>query len=177
MKIYTRTGDKGQTSLASGTRVNKNHERVVAYGEIDALNSWVGLLVASIKKSDISRRDSLSSVLTKIQNQLFAVGSEIAFDDNKGQASIKSPIEKEHIDLLEKKMDEYDQELSPLKNFILPGGSEHAAMAHICRTQARTAERATLSIKDLRQELRSYVNRLSDFFFVLARYLLSLIHI
>ena len=168
MKIYTGFGDEGNTALFGGQVVKKNNIRVEIYGALDELNSVIGLL--RTKNSD-TRVDEL---LLSIQDEIFIVSSEIATPDIERQKKIKNRLHNEHIQKTEKTIDELSENLEPLKNFILPGGSESAAIAHLARTVCRRAERnlvALISEDQVRKEIVVYLNRLSDLFFVLARYL------
>ncbi len=164
MKIYTKTGDTGETSLFGGKRVSKDDLRIEAYGTIDELNSQLGLLITHIKDNNIQ------ALLLKIQHRLFDIGSVLAVDPASG---IELPgIELSDIEALENAIDNYNQELNPLKSFILPGGSAANAMAHICRTVCRRAERRVISLSkeaELDIPIIKYLNRLSDYFFVLSR--------
>lgn len=164
MKIYTKTGDTGETSLFGGKRVSKDDLRIEAYGTIDELNSQLGLLITHIKDNNIQ------ALLLKIQHRLFDIGSVLAVDPASG---IELPgIELSDIEALENAIDNYNQELNPLKSFILPGGSAANAMAHICRTVCRRAERRVISLSkeaELDIHIIKYLNRLSDYFFVLSR--------
>jgi cob(I)alamin adenosyltransferase len=168
-KIYTKTGDAGRTSLIGGTKVRKNHARINAYGTIDELNAWIGLLVDQL--SDTHSRD----LLREIQDRLFTIGSALACDPNK-EISMKIPDLKESdILLLEREMDGMNEKLPEMKSFILPGGHTAVSTAHICRTVCRRAERITVeldALEPLGQPLIiKYLNRLSDYLFVLARYI------
>ncbi|OUU00788.1 MAG: ATP:cob(I)alamin adenosyltransferase [Bacteroidetes bacterium MED-G17] len=168
MKIYTKTGDKGQTSLLGGTRVSKNSNQIVAYGTIDELNSFIGLLREETQEPE-------SKHLLKIQNELFIIGSNLANDQKKSGIKL-SHISKEDITSLEIKIDQMDSELKALKNFILPGGNKPSALAHVCRTITRRAERLVVDIlleNEDNQIIIAYLNRLSDFFFTLARFLVQ----
>lgn len=164
--IYTKTGDKGKTSLIGGTRVEKYNIRLEAYGTIDELNSHVGLLWAYVE----TPKDK--DFLRKMQNKLFDVGSHLATDQSKVPLHKTSVILPSEIEDIELYIDEMDSELPPLKNFVLPGGGLSSAQAHVCRTVCRRAERRILELADvvsISPELLAYVNRLSDFFFVLSR--------
>ncbi len=165
MKIYTKTGDKGQTSLLSGERVAKYHERIEAYGTIDELNSFVGLL----RSGELNKDDKL--FLIKIQKKLFNIGSNLAM--GKKKSSFKPPILKENdIALLEKEMDKIDSLLPKLTNFILPGGSQSVAYSHLCRSICRRAERLIVKLADETEidvNIVKFINRLSDYFFLLSR--------
>ncbi|GLZ89468.1 hypothetical protein Pres01_55190 [Metapseudomonas resinovorans] len=166
-KIYTRTGDKGETGLSSGRRVPKNHPRIEAIGEVDTLNSQLGLLLAELLEA-LPQSPGLSEVievLAPCQHRLFDLGGELAMPEYQ-------VVEKPEIERLEAAIDLWNDELGPLKNFILPGGSRLVAQAHICRSQARSAERRTQALngeEPLREELLAYLNRLSDLLFVAAR--------
>lgn len=171
MKIYTKTGDQGTTSLYGGTRVSKDHIRIDAYGTLDELNAWLGLI-----RDNITLNKN-QEVLLSIQKDLFFIGAELALDPNKkqlanGKNRLKAVIENTHIEFLEKKIDEYEKTLPPLTHFILPGGHATTSQIHIARTICRKAERITVAlskIEEVRPELIQYLNRLSDYLFVLAR--------
>lgn len=173
MKIYTKTGDKGETSLYGGTRVSKAAARVESYGTLDELNAFIGLA-----KAEISDEKVLSQ-LQKIQFDLFTVGSEAATPTDKmflanGKSRLDLLISEEEIIELEHWMDDFDAELEPLRFFILPSGGKAAATVHVCRTVCRRAERAMVFLnetEEVRPELIKYLNRLSDYLFVLARYI------
>lgn len=173
MKIYTKTGDKGETSLYGGTRVSKAAARVESYGTLDELNAFIGLA-----KAEISDEKVLSQ-LQKIQFDLFTVGSEAATPTDKmflanGKSRLDLLISEEEIIELEHWMDDFDAELEPLKFFILPSGGKAAATIHVCRTVCRRAERSMVFLREteeVRPELIKYLNRLSDYLFVLARYI------
>ena len=173
MKIYTKTGDKGETSLYGGTRVSKAAARVESYGTLDELNAFIGLA-----KAEISDEKVLSQ-LQKIQFDLFTVGSEAATPTDKlilanGKNRLDLMISEEEISELEHWMDDLDAELEPLQFFILPSGGKAAASIHVCRTVCRRAERAMVYLnetEEVRPELIKYLNRLSDYLFILARYI------
>jgi cob(I)alamin adenosyltransferase len=172
-KIYTKTGDGGKTSLIGGTKVPKNHLRIQAYGTVDELNSFIGLLADQIQ--DIHSRD----MLREIQDRLFTIGSSMACDPDK-EISMKIPNLKEaDIQLLEREMDEMNKKLPEMKSFILPGGHVVVSTAHVCRTVCRRAERLAVAIDEkspLEQPLIiQYLNRLSDYLFVLSRWLAHLL--
>jgi cob(I)alamin adenosyltransferase len=175
VKIYTKTGDKGDTSLFGGGRVKKNHPRVAAYGEVDELNSFLGALVVELHKGDLSLNKRISTgiqeFLQTMQHRLFDLGAELATNDAKFIAKLPRRITNDDVVLLETSIDTMQTVLKPLKNFILPGGSSAAAAAHICRSVSRRAERAMVEAGDTPELLVSYINRVSDYFFVLARYL------
>jgi cob(I)alamin adenosyltransferase len=165
LKIYTKTGDTGSTALIGGLRVSKNSPRIAAYGEIDELNSILGMVRAESGHSPI--QDSLAEV----QLALFTVGAQLASPKSDPNIEI---ITSSHVDFLERQMDAMVDALPPLKNFILPGGSKTAAFLHLARTVCRRAERSMVALAGLPGEvvdnwLLIYINRLSDFLFVLAR--------
>ncbi len=166
-KIYTKKGDEGETSLGGGQRVPKEHLRVTAYGTVDELNSQIGVALA------VGLRAELATVLAEVQNELFDLGSDLAFVEE-DKARYKLPqIEARHIERLEDLIDEMTAALGPLENFILPGGSLGAAQLHVARTVCRRAERDVAAL--MRQEPvgatgLAYLNRLSDALFVMARY-------
>ena len=172
MKIYTKTGDKGETSLYGGTRVSKASARVESYGTIDELNSFIGFAKAEINDERILNQ------LKKIQFDLFTVGSESATPTDKlmlanGKSRLSLMISETEIEELEQWMDEFEATLEPLQYFILPGGGKGATSLHICRTVCRRAERSLVFLnghEEVRPELIKYLNRLSDYLFVLARY-------
>jgi cob(I)alamin adenosyltransferase len=161
-KIYTKTGDKGETSLIGGQRVKKSDIIVEAYGTIDELNSFIGLL-----KDKYYR---FSDVLERIQNNLFIIETIVA--SGEGSEKRNLPITKEEeIYFLEQQIDFMTDQLPPLKNFILPGGHEAVSVCHICRTVTRRAERAMLRTENYNDIALKYINRLSDYFFTLSRFI------
>lgn len=164
--VYTKTGDKGMTSLVGGKRVLKAHVRLEAYGTIDELNSFVGSLVEQIEdEHDLE-------ILSYIQHKLFTVGSYLATETEAISPKAASIITPKDISLIENEMDKIDNQLPPLRQFILPGGSESAARAHICRAVCRRAERCIYRVKEdfyVDDQVLMFVNRLSDYFFLLAR--------
>lgn len=166
-KIYTRTGDKGETGLGDGRRVPKDHPRIEAIGEVDTLNSQVGVLLAGLaaQSGEFPGLSEVIEVLAPCQHRLFDLGGELAMPEYQA-------LEAGEIDRLEAAIDRWNEELGPLKNFILPGGSALVAQAHVCRSFARSAERRAQGLnaeEPLREELLAYLNRLSDLFFVAAR--------
>ncbi len=166
MKIYTGFGDTGKTSLWGGTVVDKNHPRVNLYGTIDELNSFCGLLASRLSDSDLQKR------IIRVQNELFVLSAEIATNDFSRMQKAQEKISAEQIERLEAEMDIWDKELPDLKQFVLPGGSEQASLSHVARTVCRRAERelsALIKNKEIRSECLIYLNRLSDWFFLLAR--------
>ena len=161
-KIYTRTGDDGSTGLGDGTRVGKDSARVTAYGTVDEANSAIGVLLAVA-----SVPDDIRTLLTTVQHQLFDLGGELCIP---GHAAITG----EDVDALERQLDHYNDDLPPLKDFILPAGGEAASRCHLARTIVRRAERETVTLARhdaVRPEAIRYLNRLSDLLFVLARVL------
>lgn len=168
MKIYTKTGDKGQTSLVGGTRICKDDIRLEAYGTVDELNSFIGLLATHV--SD----EKTASYLTAIQNTLFDLGTVLAADTKKFDTTPYIKVIEKEIDIIEKEIDALDRGLPPLKTFIIPGGNQAASVSHICRTIARRTERKVCEMSNLYEVNNSisvYLNRLSDYFFILARFL------
>ena len=166
-KIYTRTGDDGTTSLGTRTRAAKNSLRVAANGDVDELNSAIGLAIAH-RTSHFSME-----ALTSIQNDLFHLGSQLAFPMDEETKIDLPQIEEKHIEKLERLIDDAMDELGPLANFILPGGCEAAAHLHYARSVCRRAERSVVSLlqeESIEEFLLPYLNRLSDVLFVLARF-------
>jgi cob(I)alamin adenosyltransferase len=165
--IYTRTGDEGETSLGGGQRVPKDSARVAAYGTVDELNSAIGVSLAH----GLSPR--LVEILSIVQNELFHLGSDLAFREEDKRAYRLPQIEERHIAQLEEWIDEMITATGTLKNFILPGGSIGAAQLHVARTICRRAERAVLTLareEPIGELVMPYLNRLSDLLFVMARY-------
>ncbi|KEI69430.1 cob(I)yrinic acid a,c-diamide adenosyltransferase [Endozoicomonas elysicola] len=164
-KIYTRTGDKGTTGLGDQRRVSKTHERIEAIGAVDELNTWMGLLISELKEVQLMRH-RLQKPLENIQHRLFDLGGELAMP---GYQLIQASF----VTDLEKTLDEFNDNLPPLKNFILPGGSRLACYCHMVRTISRRAERRVIAAKEageaINPPLMQYLNRLSDLMFVLAR--------
>jgi cob(I)alamin adenosyltransferase len=166
-KIYTRTGDNGETGLADGRRVAKDHPRVEAMGEVDSLNSQLGLLLAELAEAQrqCPQLSQLSQALAPCQHRLFDLGGELAMPEYQA-------LHEHETTRLEQLIDEWNEQLGPLKNFILPGGSRLVAQAHVCRSSARSAERRCQQLnasEPLRSVLPAYLNRLSDLLFVSAR--------
>lgn len=165
MKIYTKTGDKGSTSLLSGKRVPKYNERINAYGTIDELNSHIGLL----RSYDIPEKNK--TFLIGIQNLLFTIGSNLADDSENNKFNLPK-ITNDHIEKIEKEIDLLDEELPSLSSFILPGGDLAVAQSHICRTVCRRAEREIVTLSESVQVdilIIQFLNRLSDYLFTLSR--------
>ena len=168
MKIYTKKGDSGHTSLIDGQIVNKHNLSVDAYGTVDELNSFLGLL------KDYIKDETIKDILNNIQPKLFSIGSILASGKNQNMLE-KVKIEKKDVKYIEFHIDSMNNELPDLKNFIIPGGHKISSYSHVCRSICRRAERR---ISELNNEqsvdpnILSYINRLSDFFFVLSRYLM-----
>lgn len=166
MKIYTKTGDKGTTGLIGGTRVSKSDIRIEAYGTVDELNSQIGILTTYEIGLDCI------STLREIQHKLFRLGAHLATDREKAEYVTASIITNEDISFIENEMDRMEALLPELTNFILPGGHRAAAIAHVCRTVSRRAERRIIemaSFYQIENESIIYINRMSDYFFVLSR--------
>jgi cob(I)alamin adenosyltransferase len=168
LKIYTKTGDKGTTSLIGGTKVPKSHLRIEAYGTVDELNSHIGLC------RDLLADEQSRNTLHEIQDRLFTIGSSLACDPVK-EPKMKIPdLKEEDVVLLEKEIDRMNESLEPMKSFILPGGHAAVSQVHIARCVCRRAERCSvrLELENLEVEpvVIKYLNRLSDYLFVLARY-------
>jgi len=165
--IYTRQGDEGETSLGGGQRVPKNSARVAAYGMVDELNAAIGVALAH----GLSPR--LMETLPVIQNELFHLGSDLAFREEDKQTVQLPQVAERHVQQLEELIDELNEVVGPLKNFILPGGSIGAAHLHVARAICRRAERDVLTLaraEPIGPGVRPYLNRLSDLLFVMARY-------
>lgn len=166
MKIYTKTGDKGQTSLIGGRRVSKADLRIDAYGTVDELNSWIGLV------RDQAINEVRRDLLKEIQDRLFTVGATLATDPDKAIKRAIPDIISDDIGLLEQAMDAMDTELPPLRTFILPGGHAAVSYCHLARTVCRRAERLVISLNEqspVDELVLQYLNRLSDYLFVLSR--------
>ena len=166
MKIYTKTGDSGMTSLFGGKRVKKSNSRIEAYGTVDELNSVLGIVLTE----DVSKRTE--QILKEVQSTLFTIGSELATPSNVTSKS-KQSLAKEEIESLEQYIDQLESELPELKNFILPGGKKSAALLQFARTICRRAERRIIDIEseeEINFNIMIYFNRLSDLLFVSSRY-------
>ncbi len=165
MKIYTKTGDKGQTSLIGGTRVPKHHIRIEAYGTVDELNSWVGLLRDTVNDAPAKE------LLTEIQDRLFTIGSLLASDPEKSKMKLPE-LHPDDVTRLEKEIDAIDKIVPPMKSFVLPGGHPIVSHCHITRCICRRAERHTIHLSEshpVADIIVQYLNRLSDYLFMLAR--------
>lgn len=164
--VYTKTGDKGTTGLIGGTRVSKTHARLEAYGTVDELNANLGLLVTYLTEE----RDRL--FVSAVQDKLFSVGSHLATDQDKMKLHEVSIITPDDVASMEAEIDAADEMLPTLRWFVIPGGSRGSAICHVCRTVCRRAERRILSLTEdyeIDANLLAYVNRLSDYLFVLSR--------
>lgn len=166
-RIYTKTGDRGETALFGGRRVSKSSLRVDAYGTVDELNSFIGLLRDSI---DIQH---VREILANTQQRLFTLGAHLASDPSKHPPT--PDLLDSDVTLLEQEMDAMDEHLPALKNFILPGGHTSVSLCHVCRTVCRRAERLSVALRESGEPVEDlalqYLNRLSDYFFLLARFL------
>ncbi|KEF39258.1 ATP:cob(I)alamin adenosyltransferase [Schinkia azotoformans MEV2011] len=169
MKIYTKTGDKGTTSLVYGERVLKTDPRVEAYGTCDEANSMIGLALSYFNNEDFEGKNEILEVFHQVQTSLFHVGAELSTPVGK---EVKWKISTNDITELEQVLDKWDEKIPPLQNFILPGGHPSGAGLHVARTIVRRAERKAVAIgEDINPLVLSYLNRLSDFLFVAARYI------
>jgi len=169
-KIYTKQGDKGGTGLLGGHKVPKNHERLEAYGTVDELNSWIGM----VRSYDMDKTES--DILIQIQRRLFMIGSYLAYDEDNATQKIEDlpMITDEHVVCLEREIDRMNEHLPELSNFIMPGGNPQVAACHIARTVCRRAERRVVALSEnmeINPVIIRYLNRLSDYFFILARYI------
>ena len=167
MSIYTKTGDKGTTSLINGTRVPKNHIRVEAYGTVDELNAHIALIDAFMGETE------LKTELLEIEKTLFVIQTHLAIDPEKECFFNVPDVQKINVTVLEKNIDRMNEELSPMKSFILLGGNMCVAHCHIARCVCRRAERTLITLSNesfVHSEILVYINRLSDYLFVLARY-------
>jgi cob(I)alamin adenosyltransferase len=166
MKIYTKTGDKGQTSLFGGARLPKNHIRIEAYGTVDELNSYIGLV------RDVAGNEQVKEVLAAIQDRLFTIGSNLASDPSKDM--ITPDVYQSDIELLEREIDRMTSELPELRSFILPGGHTTVSFCHIARCVCRRTERMVVALAENEKVeliIIQYLNRLSDYLFTLGRLL------
>lgn len=173
LKIYTKTGDAGKTSLIGGTKVPKNHLRIETYGTIDELNSYIGLV------TDCINEEGSKLLLKEIQDRLFTIGSSLACDPQKEPLMKMPDLQEADVELLEKEIDKMNEILPPMKFFILPGGHPSVSTTHIARCVCRRAERLCVNMQE--QDLFvsplviKYINRLSDYLFVLSRYIAHLL--
>lgn len=166
-KVYTRTGDRGDTALGGGQRVAKDSARITAYGTLDELNSAIGAAIAT------GLTETLVGALGPIQNQLFHLGSDLCILQEDKESMPVPTIEAKHVQALEELIDRLSEELPSLENFVLPGGSPGAAMLHLARTVCRRSERHCVALsaqEEIGGQVLPYLNRLSDLLFVMARY-------
>lgn len=166
-QVYTKAGDQGTTSLIGGTMVRKHHQRLDAYGTVDELNAYIGLVRAW------PTDHQTNETLIQIQKHLFVIGAYLATDDNVSDLRTKLNFEEKDIETLENEMDRMESNLPPLNNFVLPGGHQAVAICHISRTISRRAEREISRMTEeteISPRVLRYINRLSDYFFVLARH-------
>ena len=175
LKIYTKTGDLGKTSLIGGTKVSKSNVRIETYGTIDELNSWIGLV------NDHCNDEQLKNILKEIQDRLFTIGSSLACDPDKEQKLKIPDLTEQDITLLEKEIDMMNVALPEMKNFILPGGHVAVSTTHIARCVCRRAERWCVNMQEqnlfIDPLIIKYLNRLSDYLFILARYIGHLLQV
>lgn len=167
MKIYTKTGDRGQTGLFGGTRVSKASARVASYGDVDELNSVLGLIAAHEQDAAVRAQ------LERIQGELFTLGAELASTPDKAVSPGVDLLADSEIERFEHEIDALERDLPELKSFVLPGGSPQAARLHLARTACRRAERGVVALaahEPVRPEILRYLNRLSDLLFVMARH-------
>ena len=173
-KIYTKVGDEGQTLLASGDKVSKHDPRIECYGTVDELNSHIGLLRDLLNQQTNQNFDGLQVQLQKIQNELFDLGGELATPESVLDINVQQVVKEQDITRLETEIDKMNEQLSPLENFVLPGGHACNSQAHVCRTVCRRAERRWVEFSgqdSVRKETGIYLNRLSDWLFVASRYI------
>jgi cob(I)alamin adenosyltransferase len=167
MKVYTKTGDSGETSLFGGKRVKKYDLRIESYGTVDELNSYIGVI------RDHNKDEALEATLVNIQHRLFTIGSELAADPDKKNLQVPQ-LDNADIEFLENEIDRMTDQLEPMRFFILPGGDLTASHSHVARTICRRAERRVIELNSLEQNVDllivQYLNRLSDYLFTLARY-------
>lgn len=172
-RIYTKTGDQGGTLLASGEKISKSAKRIEAYGTVDELNSWVGYLRDLLTEQKAFESHWLHASLERIQNELFDLGSELATPSRSLKPERQRLISLTDVETLEKEIDQANEKLAPLANFVLPGGHRANSVAHLNRTVCRRAEREVVRLRleepDIRIETQIYLNRLSDWFFVVSR--------
>lgn len=175
-KVYTRSGDDGGTMLATGDRVGKDHQRIRSYGDIDELNCVMGMLRVELRRGDAAEKNAemvarVDAELARIQQELFNLGAELSTPMPEGETP-KLAVHDRHVDRLENEIDAHNDALEPLRSFVLPGGGPVAAVAHLARTVCRRAEREMVALsrqEPVRGAALRYVNRLSDYLFVLSR--------
>ncbi len=164
-KIYTKTGDKGTTSLVGGTRLPKDHIKIEAYGSVDELNAWIGVL------ADAPENKERNAFLKEIQDRLFTIGAELASEPEQNKKKLPELFESDIV-VLEKEMDFYNETIPTLRAFVLPGGHPLVSFAHVARTVCRRSERQVISLshnEEVNPLIIKYLNRLSDYLFVLSR--------
>lgn len=166
-RVYTRRGDAGETSLVGGQRVKKDHPRIECYGTVDELNSFVGLALESTRQH--AELEALAKILNRVQHELFNAGSILATLPE-DQHPKQPRVTEQEVAQLEREIDWMNEELPPLRSFVLPGGSRVNAELHVCRTVCRRAERLCAAMEDGDQDTLKYLNRLSDAFFVWSRW-------
>lgn len=168
LKIYTKTGDKGTTSLIGGTKVSKSHVRIESYGTVDELNSWIGVV------SDHLNDPATKTMLKEVQDRLFTIGSSLATDPEKDPKFSLPDLHEEDVIGLEKEIDRMTEQLPEMKSFVLPGGAPAVSFAHVARCVCRRAERLCVAMQEadlgIEPMVTQYLNRLSDYLFVVARY-------
>lgn len=174
-KIYTKTGDKGKTSLLGGTKVSKSDLRIDTYGTVDELNSYIGLI------NDLISDEHSKNTLKEVQDRLFTIGSSLACDPVKEPLMKIPDLKEQDVEQLEKEIDSMTEKLPPMKNFILPGGHVAVSTTHVVRCVCRRAERLCVDMQEREMSIEPliiiYLNRLSDYLFVLARYVAHLLNI
>lgn len=178
-KIYTRTGDKGTTGLASGDRVAKHNTRIAAYGTVDETNAVLGLVMVALEREGTTGHGAdLQAITLRIQNDLFDLGADLATPEKPDDKEPEYPplrISAAQVKRLEEEIDTLNEELQPLRSFVLPGGNAIAAYLHLARTVSRRAERLMVELSEMEDEIVSeealqYINRLSDLLFVMSRF-------
>jgi len=165
-KIYTKTGDAGDTGLGDGSRIPKTHARVCAMGDIDELNAQIGLLTAHLSLTSITKLTDIAPFIERLQHRIFDLGGEVSIPGFQ-------LIHDQHVTMIEVELDRMNEALAPLENFIIPGGSILIAQCHVARSVCRRAERSLVSLREIETVNASgvrFLNRLSDYFFVLARF-------
>lgn len=166
MKIYTKTGDTGKTSLVGGTRISKGNLKIESYGTVDELNSWIGVL------RDLPENESRKDIFKEIQDRLFTIGADLASESEIVKQKKVPDLFDTDVELLEKAMDEMNEEIPPLRAFVLPGGNVAVSYAHVARTVCRRAERHIIrltEVEEVNELVIRYLNRLSDYLFVVSR--------
>ena len=170
-KIYTKTGDEGETSLLGGTRLPKHHIRIESYGNVDELNSFIGLVKDQVISDARLKNLNIDEVLLQIQDRLFTIGSHLAADPENNKMKLPS-ISESDVVILEREIDSMEEKLPEMKNFILPGGHSTVSFCHVARCVCRRAERSVIRLAEnekVNEIIYKYLNRLSDYLFVLSR--------